>query len=95
MPAESGVTWLGGGPKMKVHWDRLKWNLVNIFNFRKHNPYHETKERLAITDLHHAITNIPTEFCRAAPFRAGHVMLVQTILILVLSVVIGCGYYFY
>ena len=59
---------------MAVHWDRLKRDIRHPFT---RNPL--GRNRLGISDLSHAITNIPVEFCRVDAYAAGHLWLYQTI----------------
>ena len=50
---------------MKPHFSRL-WHGVKTFD---------------ISDISHAIVNIPVEFCRADPYRAGHWYVYQVIIL--------------
>ena len=57
---------------MVEHWQRLGWDFKHLlWDFKNGNPYHK-KNRKAYADIHHAIVNIPVEFCRACPYTAGH-----------------------
>ena len=78
MPAEEECNWLGTGSATQIHWDRFKWNLTHLHNFKDHNPfYKETsggKERKAYKDFWHSAVNVSVEFARACPYRAGHIL---------------------
>lgn len=61
------------GPVMERHWKRIGWDLTHLFA-KKDNPYDDKEDRFrpGWRDLSHAIVNIPVEYARACPYRAGH-----------------------
>lgn len=91
MPAEKDCTWFGTGPAMEVHWKRMWWNFRHLLDFKTHNPYHETKNRTGGVDLIHSIVNISTEFARACPYRAGHILFYENVILATLAI----GYFFF
>ena len=56
--------------EMKPFYDRVKWNLRHLFDFKTPNPYvgleeHGTdKPRIAIVDLGHSLVNVWKEWRR-------------------------------
>ncbi len=92
MPAESACSWTFTGPAMEPHWKRVKWNFRHLLNFKKTNPYH-TKPRTAASDLGHSLVNITTEYARACPYRAGHILFWENVIILVTAIGFGVGYF--
>ena len=60
-----------GGPAMKDHWERTKWNLKNILDFKSTNPHNKQQERKAYQDLLPSLVNIPIGYARRCPERAG------------------------
>jgi len=72
MPKEDGCNIFGGGPAMKVHWQRLWWDIKHlVWDFKNTNPYID-KKRKAYQDIQHAPVNVSVEYCRVCPYRAGH-----------------------
>lgn len=85
MPEEKECTWWGGGSAMKIHWQRVWWNVKNILDFKTANPYYEQtsqKQRPAYRDLFHSFVNIQVEFCRACPYIAGHAWYYENLVLL-------------
>lgn len=91
MPINEDCRWFANGPMMKTHWTRLWWDVRHIFDFKTLNPHHEQKPRIAIHDITHAFTNIPVEWCEACYYRAGHMLMYVTML-LVLSLGINVAF---
>ncbi len=68
---------------MKVHKDRLWWDIKHlVWDWKTPNP-HDVKGRKAWQDIHHALMNIPVEYARACPYEAGHIWFWQTVATLV------------
>lgn len=61
-----------GGPAMKPHRDRVKWNVKHIIDFKTPNP-HIKEEKKAYQDLWPSIRNIPVGYARLCPQKAGRV----------------------
>jgi hypothetical protein len=60
------------GPVMEMHWKRIGWNLKHFFT-KTMNPHNDKGEtHYGFRDMSHAIVNIPVEYARACPYRAGH-----------------------
>ena len=63
--------WTPTGPVMNRHWKRILWDLKNLFKHAD-NPYVDRAAQPGYKDLFHAFINIPVEYARACPHRAGH-----------------------
>ncbi len=95
---DGACNWFYGGPAMKQHTDRLKWNLKHILDFKHYNPH--TKELRtkkvgivsievgpkAYQDLWTSLKNVHVSYARLCPRRAGTVNF-WTNIILVKSIV--------
>lgn len=60
-----------GGPAMKPHWDRLKWNFRNILDVKSLNPHNKHAEKQAYQDVFPSVVNIPIGYARLCPTKAG------------------------
>lgn len=63
--------WTPTGPVMEQHWKRIGWDIRYLFK-KTDNPYDDKDPQMGIMDLPHAVINIPVEYARACPHRAGH-----------------------
>lgn len=63
--------WTPTGPVMERHWKRIWWDITHLFK-KADNPYDDKAAQPGIKDLPHAVINIPVEYARACPHRAGH-----------------------
>ena len=93
MPAEKKCTWLGTGPAMKIHWDRFWWNVKNIFRIKTFNPY-VIKDRPGYIDIFYSMVNISVEFCRACPYRAGHILFWENVILIIVFILVAIGHVF-
>ena len=82
-----------------VHWDRFVWNVKHLFNFKDFNPfYKETsggKERKAYQDFWHSAVNVSVELAKVCPYRAGHIIFYENMVLIViaLSSLAGWGFW--
>ena len=76
-----------GGPAMKPHRDRLKWNIDNILDFRSINPHNKQGDRKAYQDLFPSVVNIPIGYARLCPEKAGKVQFIIGLGFLISAVV--------
>lgn len=63
--------WTPTGPLMEEHWKRIVWDFKHLFKKTK-NPYNNKEEQPGYKDIQHAAVNIPVEYARLCPHRAGH-----------------------
>jgi hypothetical protein len=61
-----------GGPAMRDHWRRVKWNANHILDLKSTNP-HIKEEQKAYQDMWASLVNIPVGYAKLCPARAGKV----------------------
>ena len=72
---------------MKEHWKRAFWDITHFFK-RENNPYDDKGPREGYKNLAHSLTNIPVEYARSCPHRAGHYFLATNILWVTIIVIL-------
>lgn len=88
--AEGACNHFFGGPAMKDHWSRVKWNLKNILDFKSTNPHSKQEERKAYQDLLPSLVNIPTGYAKLCPTKSGRATFILGTCFLV-SLVVNIG----
>lgn len=72
MQKDGACNYRFGGPAMKHHRERAKWNVKHILDFKNLNP-HIKEEKKAYQDLLPGLINVPVGYAMLCPNRAGKV----------------------
>ena len=85
MAKDGACNYRFGGPAMRDHWNRVKWNVKHILDFKSTNPHTKESKKIktglvtterglhAYEDLFASLVNIPVGYAKLCPNRAGKV----------------------